>query len=87
MYSPILPIRPGSDNFIYLYENFYLSVSNLVHIHKTGIYMKHWVLWLILKAATIIEIGSESCFSTHVYQTVFIPRVWTDRLFYWKILD
>lgn len=49
--------------------------------------MKHWVLWLILKAATIIEIGSESCFSTHVYQTVFIPRVWTDRLFYWKILD
>lgn len=45
--------------------------------------MKHWVLWLILKAATI-----RNCKSTqHVYQTVFIPRVWTDRLFYWKILD
>lgn len=53
MYSPILPIRPGSDNSIYLYENFYLSVSNLVHIHNTGTYMKHYVLWLILKAATI----------------------------------
>lgn len=53
MYSPILPIRPGSDNSIYLYENFYLSVSNLVHIHKTGTYMKHYVLWLIMKAATI----------------------------------
>lgn len=53
MYFFILFICLGSDNFIYLYENFYLSVLNLVYIYKIGIYMKYWVLWLILKVVII----------------------------------
>lgn len=52
MYFFILFICLGSDNFIYLYEN-YLSVLNLVYIYKIGIYMKYWVLWLILKVVII----------------------------------
>lgn len=73
MYSPILPIRPGSDNSIYLYENFYLGVSNLVHIHKTGTYMKHWVLWLILKAATVRVVFRHNMFIRLYLYHVFGP--------------